>query len=87
MIESLFVRKHAIAKHQSGPLLKEREEFLQYLATQDMHPVQLQNVAMDLLHIIRAMGITQLRDVGDAEVRTAAERWAQETKPQNYSGA
>jgi hypothetical protein len=38
MIESLFVRKHAIAKHQSGPLLKEREEFLQYLATQDMHP-------------------------------------------------
>jgi hypothetical protein len=36
MIESLFVRKHSIAKHRSGPLLKEREEYLQYLSTQDI---------------------------------------------------
>jgi len=86
MIESLFFRKHAIARHLSGPMLKEREEFLQYLATQDMHPMQLQNVAMDLLHIIRVMRITQLRDVSEAEIRTAAELWAQETKPQNYRG-
>ena len=86
MIESLFVRKHSIAKHLSGPLLKEREEYLQYLSTQDMHPMGLQNVAMDLLHIARIMGITDLRKVDDFEIRLAAERWAQEIKPQSYRG-
>jgi len=86
MIESLFVRKHSIARHLSGPLLKEREEYLQYLSTQEMHPMQLQNVAMDLLHIIRVMGITDLRMVDDGEIRMAAERWAQEVKPQSYRG-
>src|SRR5271166_1029648 len=86
MIESLFVRKHAIAKHLGGPLLKEREEYLKYLSTQDMHPMGLQNVAMDLLHIVRVMGITDLRKVDDLEIRLAAERWAQEIKPQNYRG-
>lgn len=86
MIESLFVRKHSIAKHLSGPLLKEREEYLQYLSTQEMHPMQLQDVAMDLLHIIRVMGITDLRMVEESEIRVAAERWAQEIKPQNYRG-
>jgi hypothetical protein len=84
MIGSLFVRKHAIAKHLSGPLLK--EEYLQYLSTQDMHPMGLQNVAMDLLHIVRVMGITDLRKVDDLEIRMAAERWAQEIRPKNYRG-
>lgn len=86
MIESLFVRKHAIARHLSGPMLKEREEYLQYLATQEMGPRQLQDTAMDLLHIIRVMGITEVREVDDAEIRNAAECWAQEIKPQNYRG-
>jgi len=86
MIESLFIRKHAIAKHLSGPLLKEREEYLQYLSTQEMHPANIQNVAMDLLHIIRVMGIIEFRKVDDLEIRMAAERWAQEIKPQNYRG-
>ena len=67
-------------------MLKEREEYLQYLATQQMHPMQLQNVAMDLLHIIRVMAITELRTVEDGEIRIAAERWAQEVKPGNYRG-
>lgn len=86
MIESLFVRKFTIAKHLSGPLLREREEYLQYLSTQEMHPLQLQNVAMDLLHIIRVMGITELRMVDDSEIQLAAERWAKEIKPQSYKG-
>src|SRR5271168_91358 len=86
MIESLFVRKHAIARHLNGPLLKEREEYLQYLSTQEMHPANMQTVAIDLLHVIRVMGITELREVDDLEIRMAAERWAQEIKPQNYRG-
>ena len=84
MIESLFIRKHSIAKHLGGPLLREREEYLRYLSTQEMHPMQLQNVAMDLLHIIRVMGLTDLRQVEEGEIRIAAKRWAQEIKPQSY---
>jgi hypothetical protein len=51
-----------------------------------MHPMGLQNVAMDLLHIVRVMGITDLRKVDDLEIRMAAERWAQEIRPKNYRG-
>jgi len=31
-IENIFVRQCEIAKHKEGPLLKEREEYLRYLA-------------------------------------------------------
>lgn len=32
MIETLFVREIAIAKHKEAPLLNEREDYLQHLA-------------------------------------------------------
>jgi integrase/recombinase XerD len=81
VIESIFVRQCAIAKHKNGPLLKEREEYLQYLSARGRPPAQLQNVAMDLLHVIRVMDITSLRKVDKLELQMAGERWAREEEP------
>jgi len=41
---------------------------------------------MELLPIIRVMEITNLRNVDEAEIRTAAERWAREEHPLACSG-
>ena len=81
MIESLFVRSCALAKHQDGPLLKEREEYLQYLATRGKQRAQLRKSAMDLLNIIRVMGLISLRNVDERELREAGDSWAQEEEP------
>ena len=34
MLEKLFERPHAVARHRSGPLCKERRRYLSYLARQ-----------------------------------------------------
>jgi len=81
MIESIFVRQYSIALHQNAPLLEEREAYLRYLSARGKRRPQLQNTSMDLLHIIRVMGITNLRKVDTTEIRTAAERWAREEEP------
>jgi integrase/recombinase XerD len=81
VIESVFVRQCAIARHKEGPLLKEREEYLRYLAARGKRQAQLQDTAMVLLHIIRVMGITGLRNADEAEIQMAGERWAQEDEP------
>src|SRR5271170_5303707 len=78
LIESIFVRQCAIAKHKEGPLLKEREDYLRYLAVREKCQGSLQDIAMILLHVIRVMGITSLRNVNEIEIQTAGERWALE---------
>jgi len=81
MIESIFVKQYAIAKHKQAPLLQEREAYLHYLAARGKCQPQLQNISMELLHVIRVMGIENFRKVNEAEIRLAAERWAREEDP------
>ena len=78
MIESIFVKQHALAKHQEAPFLREREAYLQHLSARGRRQAQLQNCSMELLHIIRVMEICTLHEVSETEIRTAAERWARE---------
>jgi integrase/recombinase XerD len=78
MIDSIFVKQLAIAKHKEAPLLRERETYLQYLAARGRPHAQLQNRSMELLHIIRVMEMSELREVSEIEIRIAAERWAKE---------
>jgi len=81
LIESIFVRSCAITKHMQGPFLRQREEYLGYLASRQKCPGSLQDIAMMLLHVIRVMEVDELRTVEEIEIQRAAERWAQEEDP------
>ena len=78
MIETLFVREHAIAKHKQAPLLNEREDYLRYLVANEVCRTSIQGTATILMDVIRVMNITNLRQVDKAEINVAALRWAQE---------
>ena len=81
MIESIFVRQRAIAMHKQAPLLQEREDYLRHLAAEEKGRTSLQAIAMVLIHIIRVMDFTRVRQVEIAEIRQAAQRWACEKIP------
>src|SRR5579862_4435712 len=81
MIDSIFKLQYTIAKHTQAPFLHEREVYLQYLSALGKRRPQLQNISMELLHVIRVMEIKDLRKVDEAEIRVAAERWAREEDP------
>jgi len=78
MIESLFVREGAIAKHKQAPLLNEREDYLRHLTTDEMCRTSIQGTATILMDVIRVMNLTSLRQVDIKEIRLAAECWAEE---------
>ena len=78
MIESIFVRQCAIAKHKEGPLLNEREEYLLHLAREEKCQTSIQGTAMILMDVIRVMNMTSMRQVNMNEINLAAELWAGE---------
>src|SRR5271165_1609803 len=78
LIESIFVRQCAIAKHKEGPLLKEREAYLLHLAKEEKCPTSIQGTATVLMDVIRVMNMTNMRQVNMSEIRLAGELWAGE---------
>jgi len=81
VIETLFVKQSAIVRHLEAPLLKEREAYLQHLASRGKRQPQLQNISMELLHIVRIMDLQVLRTVKEEEIRTGAQIWSEEEEP------
>jgi site-specific recombinase XerD len=58
MFNQLYTSPIAVARHRSGPLLKERLAFLAHLASQGYNQRSLQNNARDLLAIARTLALT-----------------------------
>ncbi len=76
-IQGLFkTRKSSLplAHHLAAPLPREREVFLLHLQGQGTNPSTLAGYAPVLIQIIRALGLTKLRDVGLNEVLQAVDR-------------
>lgn len=48
MLEKLFERPHALARHRNGPLCKERRRYLSHLARQHVPLETLRSTAWDL---------------------------------------
>jgi integrase/recombinase XerD len=81
MIESIFLEEpDARRRYRAAPLLKEREQFLSHLLRRGTSQHRVRSVAAYLIHIIRLMDLTSLRDVELEEIKKAAECWA------NYRG-
>src|SRR6266700_39156 len=77
MIESIFLEEpDARRRYRTAPLLKEREEFLSHLLRGGTSQHRVRSVAAYLIHIIRLMGLTSLRNVELEEIKKAGECWA-----------
>ena len=61
MFDQLFRRRHALARHRSGPLLEERLAYLTHLADRGCSRNTLQNTACDLLAIAKILGLASGR--------------------------
>jgi integrase/recombinase XerD len=75
MIDSLFVRETVRLKQREAPLLKERERYLTALLKQGVCKARVRSIACILLHVIRLMGLDQLRAVSREEIHDAGRRW------------
>jgi hypothetical protein len=80
MIESILEEPLALSRHRTAPLLKEREQFLSHLLRQGTSPRRVRSIAAYLIHIVRLLELSNLRDVEGDEIGKAAECWA------NYRG-
>lgn len=78
MIDSIFKRQYTRTLHKNAPFLNEREAYLEYLRASGRTKHQLQKIATIMLHIIRVLGLTELRPVDNLEIKSAALKWASE---------
>lgn len=75
MFEELMSDVSALARHRTGPLVKERELFLRYLRTCGTGRENIRTTACYLLQIIRLLNLRQLRNVSPDEIDRASDRW------------
>lgn len=80
MIENILEEPLALARHRLAPLVKEREQFLSILLGQGTSRRRVRSIAAYLIHAVRLLNLTNLRDVKVEEIKNAAESWA------NYQG-
>jgi integrase/recombinase XerD len=70
-----------------APLLREREMYLAHLLRRGTSHFRARSVAAYLIHIVRLMGLTQLRPVGIDEIERAGRRWAKYKGPHRRKSA
>ena len=80
MIEDIYQKKWVVSRHQEAPLLKEREQFLEHCHQQGTSHNALQNMASELIAVIRLLRMEELRGVSLEEIKQAAKAWAEEQR-------
>jgi|ERR1035437_2740470 integrase/recombinase XerD len=73
MIEAILEEPLALARHRTAPLLRERQQFLAHLVRQGTSHLRGRSIAAYLIHIIRLMKLTSLRNAELDEVKTELE--------------
>lgn len=77
MFDKLYKRRHAVTRHENGPLAEERRRYLVHCAEQQMSPVTLGHVARYLLIVAKALRLAERpRElITRTEIEAAADRW------------
>jgi integrase/recombinase XerD len=78
-LDSIFHLPNVHRRHHDAPLLKEREQYLQYLLDRGTGNERVRSVASMLLNITRLMRLDCLHAVGLSDVLEAAKRWSLDT--------
>jgi integrase/recombinase XerD len=80
MIEDIYQMKWVVSRHKHAPLLEERERFLEHCQQQGTNHKSLQNMAPELIAVIRLLRMKELREVSLDEIKQAAKAWAKEQR-------
>ena len=80
MLEDLSEHPFFLNRHQQAPLLREREAFLSHLQQQGTSRKALQNLAGELLHVMRVLKLNEMREVSLEEIQRAARLWARQQR-------
>jgi integrase/recombinase XerD len=76
VIETITSWPSVRLRHESAPLLKEREQYLSHLLHQGYCRQSVRSTAAYLIHVVRVMGMNSMRMVSQKEVETAGQSWA-----------
>ncbi len=76
LFNKLFLRRKALLRHITAPLLRERLRYLQYWADHGATKGTLQRIAQYLLLVIDYLKFYELRIISVNEIERAAEQWA-----------
>ena len=85
MIDGLSILPSFRLRHTNAPLLEEREQFLQHLSLHGRCRVSIRMTAAYLLHIMRVMALTELRNITLEEIEAAGQAWASYVGPDKRS--
>ena len=77
MFDELFVRYHAVSRHERAPLAEERRRYLMHCANQGMARATLKESATYLLAIVDFLDLEHRADeaISLDEIQQSAERW------------
>ena len=74
MLDNLFKYSAVLARHQSAPLLEERERYLAHCASEGLAAYTLRSLAGKLLIVTQHLVIDDNRNVTSANIERAAQR-------------
>ena len=75
MIESIFGWPSTRERHQSAPLLAERETYLSHVLQQGASLDRAKAIAETLIHAVRLLGMSQSRLIDPTEILAASAAW------------
>lgn len=81
MFEQIFQTRRLVERHQQAPLRLEREQYLRHLLDQGFCHSKILGAATYMLHIIRVLGLQELRMVDEEEIQKGAKFWAEYRGP------
>jgi len=76
VIETISPWPSVRLRHESAPLLKEREQYLTHLLQRGYNRVSVRNTAAYLVHVVRVMNMNSMRIVPQQEIEVAGQLWA-----------
>jgi integrase/recombinase XerD len=76
LFNKLFERRHALLRHTTAPLLKERILYLQYWADHGAMDSTLRRIAQYLLVVMDYLKFFKLRMIALNDIEKVAEKWA-----------
>jgi integrase/recombinase XerD len=76
VIETISQWPSVQLRHESAPLLKEREQYLSHLLQQGFGRERVRSRAAYLIHVVRVMNMNSMRVVSQKEIEAAGQSWA-----------
>ena len=76
VIETISPWPSVRLRHESAPLLKEREQYLKHLLQQGYSRVSIRNTAAYLVHVVRLLNMNSMRIIPQQEIEVAGQSWA-----------